>query len=90
MTRPTVGRVVLFTPAKDDTNPVFALYKPPFAALVSYVLSDASVNLMVIDPEGKPVSRTCVRLIRDGDEKPADGRYCEIAKTETMPKGVAA
>lgn len=76
MIKPTVGRIVLFTPSKGDS--MFQNgYNPPFAAHIAYVWSDSVVNLMVTSPEGQPEPRTSVTLVQDGEPKPEFGSYCE-------------
>jgi hypothetical protein len=93
MIKPTVGRVVLFTPAKGDSaiavNP-----GQPLAAIVAYVWSDTMVNLAVFSADGLPASRTSVPLIQDGMLSPTHGFFCEwmpyqkgqAAKTEALEK----
>mgnify|MGYP001100203627 CR=1 FL=1 len=90
--KPTVGRIVLFTPDKND--PLTRNGNEPLAAIVACVHSDSCVNLGVIDAQGNNVSRTSVPLIQDGDPKPSTGYYCEwmpyqlgqAAKTESLAK----
>lgn len=90
MIKPTIGRVVWFTPAKDD--PAQYDKKQPLAALVVYVHSDRMVNLAVFDQNGQMThGRTSVPLHQDGDERPA-GYFAEwmpyqkgqAAKTEAL------
>src|ERR1700678_816712 len=75
--KPTVGRVVWFTPARVDTDFDLGAYSPPFAAHVAYVWSENCVNLMVIGPEGHTLRYTSVTLIQADEPKPTLGRYCE-------------
>lgn len=72
--KPTVGRVVLFTPAKGDTN--VAMDGGPCAALVTKVWNDRMVNLAVFDANGQHFAKTSVTLVQEGDRKP-DGYFAE-------------
>ena len=91
MIKPTVGRVVLFTPAKSD--PMATIDGQPCAAIIAGVFSDTCVNLAVFDANGANHSRTSVPLIQDDNPKP-DGYYAEwmpyqkgqAAKTEELEK----
>jgi hypothetical protein len=84
MIKPTVGRVVLFTPVKAD---------PPikWAAIIAHVWSDTCVNLACFDSNGCAINKTSVPLIQDDAPKPAEF-YCEwmeyqkgqAAKTEAL------
>ncbi|MEW5745256.1 MAG: hypothetical protein AB1805_07470 [Nitrospirota bacterium] len=92
MITPTVGRVVLFTPAKSDF--MATIDRQPCAAIIAAVHSDTCVNLAVFDANGAHHSRTSVPLIQDGAPKPEAGDYCEwmpyqkgqAAKTEELEK----
>lgn len=76
MIKPTVGRVVWFTPSLND--PFFEGYSAPFAAHVAYVWGDRCVNLMVILPDGSGVvGATSVELVQEGDAVPGGGRYAQ-------------
>lgn len=75
MIKPTVGRVVWYHPNEHDSvlhdgDPM------PMAAIVAYVHGDRMVNLMVIDRNGFPHSRTSVDLMQD-DPLPGNPSYCE-------------
>lgn len=89
MIKPSIGRVVLFTPATGDA--VARRGEQPLAALVTCVWSDTCVNLAVFDADGHHHARTSVYLIQDDAAKPA-GFYCEwmpyqkaVAKGEIPP-----
>jgi hypothetical protein len=98
MIKPTVGRVVWYTPSKrldenGDTKYEFPCDgKQPLAALVAYVHSDSMVNLTVFDTNGVSHSACSVELIQEGHPKDSYGRYCEwmpyqlgqAAKTEAV------
>ena len=76
MIKPTVGRVVWYTPYQSDT---FA-YTPgqPLAAIVTAVWSDTCVNLAVFDANGNSHGRTSVLLWQDdGDNPKPDCGFCE-------------
>ncbi len=96
MIRPTVGRVVLFTPSTLVGEAVQA-YGHPCAAIVTHVWSDRMVNLTVFSADGKSYARTSVALIQDDDAKSERGYYCEwmpyqtgqAAKTEALEKQLA-
>jgi hypothetical protein len=69
MIMPTVGRVVWFHPASGD--PDLGRFDQshdgrPMAGIIAHVWSKTSVNLCVIDPNGKTHSRTSVFLHQDG------------------------
>ena len=97
MITPTIGRVVWFHPASDESDPRFA-DQPICAALVAKVWSDTCVNLAVFDGNGNSHSRTSVLLIQDDNEVPGGGYYCEwmpyqkgqAAKTEHAEAKLAA
>lgn len=77
--KPTIGRVVWFTPSGNSTEAGFTASDPTqkCAAIVAYVWGDGGmVNLHVIDHNGNGHSRTSVPLVQDGEPKP-DGYYCE-------------
>lgn len=79
MIPPTPGRVVWYHPPINEARAGFsppALPGVPLAALVARVWSDTCVNLMVIDANGMPHSRTSVLLVQDGMTKP-DGDFAE-------------
>ena len=74
---PTIGRVVWFYPNGSDTFFNNWLEPPEkLAAIVSHVHSDTMVNLMVIDPNGNPHSRTSVALVQEIEDTPKMGFYC--------------
>jgi hypothetical protein len=75
MIKPTVGRVVLYTPQKTEP---FA-YEPgkKLAAIICHVWDDRCVNLAVFDSNGSANNRTSVPLIQDMEPKPDGGFYCE-------------
>lgn len=77
MIKPTVGRVVWFYPAKDETPVPGFTYREgqPCKADIVYVHSDTRVNLMVVDHDGVPHSRTSVELIQEGTATP-EGQHC--------------
>lgn len=98
MIKPTVGRVVLYTPSKGSTDAVIAHGSGKLAAIVTNVWSDTCVNLVVFDGNGVPHSRTSVLLLQDDNPVPEGGFYCEwmpyqkgqAAKTEELEKKLAA
>jgi len=71
MIKPTVGRIVWFTPIG------IAHMQQPYAAIVCHVWSDRCVNLAVFDQNGNVEQHTSVTLLQDADERPESGRYCE-------------
>jgi hypothetical protein len=77
MIKPTVGRIVWFTPSKDDMlKRAFSSHSPPFAAIVTYAWSDTCVNLAVFDPNGSSHGYTSVYLVQDDIPKP-ESNHCE-------------
>lgn len=92
MIKPTVGRIVWFTPSKNSAESGFAAGDQPLAAIIAYVHNDRMVNLAVFDSNGVSHSKTSVDLIQDGEAKPEYGFYCEwmpyqkgqAAKTEQL------
>ena len=74
MIKPTVGRVVLFTPHKSDDIARHGGGK--LAAVIAHVWTKDCVNLAVFDSNGVSHSRTSVPLIQDDEQWP-DGFYCE-------------
>jgi len=71
---PTVGRIVWFTPARDDTELV-RHGDGPLAAIVTHVHSDRCVNLAVFDANANQASRTSVTLLQDDDAEAEYGRF---------------
>ena len=71
MIKPTIGRIVWFTPMG------IAHMQQPYAAIVCHVWSDRCVNLAVFDQNGIVEQHTSVTLVQDDDERPDGGRYCE-------------
>ena len=65
MNSPAVGAVVSYHPAIDDG--LATIDGAPLAAIVSAELSDGTLNLMVIDINGNPQSRTNVATADAGD-----------------------
>jgi hypothetical protein len=94
MIKPTVGRVVLYTPQKVEGFPHAV---DQLAAIVVYVHSDKLINLTVFDSNGGAYGVCSVDLIQDGDPKPEFGRYAEwmpyqkgqAAKTEQLEAKLA-
>jgi hypothetical protein len=78
MIKPTIGRVVWFTPSTTP-SPGFAHIDPaqPCAAMVTHVWSDRMVNLVVFDANGNPHGKTSVALLQDDDPKSPHGYFCE-------------
>lgn len=60
MMTPTVGRVVYFNNGTSEDPKLLA-------SIISWVWSDTVINLMVIDPNGNPFSKTSVPLATVGD-----------------------
>lgn len=95
MIKPTVGRVVWYTPSNDQR-----IKGEPddqvCAAIITYVWSDTMVNLMVMTPNGAPYGVTSVDLVHDGAK--SGGRWCtwmpyqkgQAAKTEAAEAKLAA
>lgn len=76
MIKPTIGRVVWFTPVPNE-NIMMVRGDQKMAAIVTYVWSDGVVNLSVMDHDGVSWPHTSVLLVQDGEPKPDSGRYCE-------------
>lgn len=75
MIKPTIGRIVWFTPSSSD--PIDYRGDQPLAAIVTYVWGDRMVNLGVFDANGNGIGKTSVTLVQEGDERPALGHFCE-------------
>lgn len=79
MIKPTIGRVVWFTPSRNSTEADFTHHDStppqPHAALIAYVWSDSLVNLTVFDHDGRQHSKTSVPLIQEGEPKPEYGYF---------------
>lgn len=77
--RPTIGRRLWYWPPKNCVQGGFA-YRDgaqPLDAGIAYVHSDRLINISVADQDGFIHSRTSVQLCQEGDERPANGGYCE-------------
>jgi len=76
MIKPTIGRIVWFTPS--SFNDIRYDKTQPLAAMITYVHSDRCVNLAAHDQHGNLMTGcTSVKLLQEGDEKPAHGFYAE-------------
>ena len=73
--KPTVGRIVYYTPASDDPNYAHA----PLAAIIAQVFTSTCVNLAIFDAHGRPYEQppTSIRLVQPFEEAPEDGPFCE-------------
>lgn len=76
MIEPTPGRVVWYQP-NDYDRKVLNAGDQPLAAHVAYVHNSHMVNLMVIDPNGNPHSRTSVSLVQEGESPMVGASFCE-------------
>jgi hypothetical protein len=78
MIKPTIGRVVWFWPSLgcELSGFVHQDKSQPCAALVVYVHSDIMVNLHAIDQVGVGHAMSSVRLIQEGEPRPAEN-FCE-------------
>ncbi len=77
--KPTIGRVVLYSPSDNDPG---GKSSQPHAATVAYVWNDGMVNLSVVDSNGTPYSRTSVPLIQpefyiDGEDISGCARWMD-------------
>ena len=94
MIKPSIGRVVWFTPWVEDPE---LRSDQKLAAMITYVWSDNMVNLVVFGPNGTVHDRTSTPLIQDGALKSPTGSYAEwmpyqmgqAAKTEQAKKKLA-
>lgn len=75
MIKPTVGRVVLFHPAKGDEH-FEDQGAGPFAAMVCAVHSDFLINVVAFNAYGESEGRTSVPLVQEGQPVPF-GAYAE-------------
>lgn len=75
MIKPTVGRIVWFTPFQGDVDHFRHDTEQPFSATVTYVWSDRMVSLDVISHTGLHFPQTSVTLLQDDDVPPAHGGY---------------
>lgn len=76
MIKPTVGRVVWYTPPHAPAGEP-ANDPQPHAALIAYVWHDRMVNLAVFSPNGDNYGVTSVTLVQEGDMAPEAGRFAE-------------
>jgi hypothetical protein len=74
---PQIAQSVWYYPREGERHLKGELTDQPFAAIVTHVAGDRTVNLMVITPSGNPYAVTGVTLAQEGDTPPADLRYCE-------------
>jgi len=96
MIKPTVGRIVWFTPGTgDDTR---GDVKSPLAAMIAYVHSDTLINIGYVDQNGVAGAATSVTLLQEGDLKPENGCFCswmphpmgQAAKTGSLESKLSA
>ena len=76
MIKPTVGRVVVYTPS-ESRDAVMAKGTGVLAAIITNVWSDTCVNLAVFDGNGVPYARQSVFLVQDDALLPDGGYFCE-------------
>jgi hypothetical protein len=69
MFEPVTGRMVEYHPSPDET---VSWGTEPLAATICKVWSRDMVNLMIIDPNGNPLSRTSVYFVN----WPESGKAC--------------
>lgn len=89
MIKPTVGRIVLYRPSGSEYEP-----DTRYAAIITRVWPDGSVDLAVFAPNGNHYARTSIQLLQDGEE--AKAPYAEwmpyqkgqAAKTEALEKAL--
>lgn len=72
MIKPTIGRVVLYQPAKA---PDARFLDHPYGARVCFVWSDHLVNLAGENHNGEPFAAASVRLLQDDEESPIHGHF---------------
>lgn len=83
MIKPTIGRVVWFTPAHNRAEVGFTHYddvagmegNQVHAAMIVYVWSDSLINLVVFDHDGTPHPKTSVPLVQADEPKPESGYF---------------
>lgn len=75
MIKPTPGRVVWYWPGPQDPTPIFK--GEALAASVARVINEREVNLTVSRADGITYGRHSVRLLQEGDKRPAEGPFCE-------------
>ncbi len=75
MIKPTIGRLVWFTPSNDSGRP--RISGLPLAAIIVGILSDTCINLAVFDANGDSFGQTSVPLIQDDTTEKPDGFYAE-------------
>ncbi len=101
MIDPTVGRVVWYHPTAEELDKHgHAPPAPgqPLAAHIASLQSPRIINLMVLDANGNPFSRTAVYLLQDDETPPEDLAYAawmpyqkgQAAKTEALEAKTAA
>jgi hypothetical protein len=100
MIKPTVGRIVWFTPSTAPQPASFVHHDQdrPLAAMVVHVWGDRMVNLVVFDSNGTPHGVTSVNLLQDDDRKPERGYFCawmpyqqgQAAKAEALEAAAKA
>ena len=75
--KPEPSRHVHFIPHADCMSSTMRFAGgQPHAGIIAHVHSDRLVNLMVLDMNGSPVSRTSVPLVQPGDAEPTGYDYC--------------
>jgi hypothetical protein len=79
MVHPTVGRIVWYQPVAE--NPYLSRYRPPFAAIITYVLAEDRVNILVLNPDGTTEREEGVLLVQD-DPPPELEQYVEWMPTQ--------
>lgn len=94
MIKPTVGRVVLYIPRKDD--PCYNMGQP-LSASIAHVHNDRLINIGFLARSGEHCNRESVILLQEGDPVPEDP-YCrwmdyqlgQAAKTERAEQKLSA
>lgn len=98
MIKPTIGRVVWYYPGPQEKRlHVQVKDEQPCVALICYVHTDSTVNLIVFDHFAFMHPRKDVELCQ-GDTAPSEREYCawmpyqkgQAAKTEALELKLAA
>lgn len=74
MIKPTVGRIVWFTPHAHSG--IARIGNQPLAAIITGVWSDCCINVAVFDANGITHSYTSQLLVQEGNARP-DAGFCE-------------
>lgn len=96
MIKPTVGRMLHYYPAGEDSGAIITCGQP-LAATIAHVWNDRCINIAYLDANGVWRGKTSVLLVHEDDDARPGAGYCvwmpyqkgQAAKTESLERSLA-